>query len=281
MTTAALAVDLPGYRPDGSILLPNQWSLRPAGRQIELGDFPVNIALHPAGRFAAVLHSGHGRHEIVVVDLSQEKVVSRAPVQESFYGIAFSPDGRALYCSGAGDEVVHVFDFKDGKLTVQPDIRVRDSRERGIPCGLAVSRDGRDLFVANVWGQSVSQLDLSARTNKADIFFTPPAGPSDKRFDAAKPMETEEERMMTKRAEAPLDPTAPDAPFPYACLVDSKRRRLYVSLWAQSCVAVVDLKSLKVRGAMGDGGTSQRNGAHQIRPLALRGQRQPQHRHCY
>ena len=47
VTTAVLAVDLPGYRPDGSILLPNQWSLRPAGRQIELGDFPVNIALHP------------------------------------------------------------------------------------------------------------------------------------------------------------------------------------------------------------------------------------------
>ena len=193
-----------------------------------------------------MLHSGHGRHEIVVVDLNQEKVVSRAPVQESFYGIAFSPDGRTLYCSGAGDEVVHVFGFKDGTLTVQPDIRVRDSRERGIPCGLAVSQDGRDLFVANVWGQSVSQLDLSARTNKADIFFTPPAGSSNKMFDAAKPDEAEEERMITKRAEAALDPTAPDAPFPYACLVDSKRHRLYVSLWAQSCVAVVDLKSLKV-----------------------------------
>ena len=246
LTTAALAVDLPGCRPDGSILLPNQWSLRPAGRQVELGDFPVNIALHPAGRFAAVLHCGHGPHEIMVVDLSREKVVSREPVREAFYGIAFSPDGSNLYCSGAGDEVVHVFDFKDGKLTVQPDIRVRDSRERGIPCGLAVSRDGRDLFVANVWGQSVSRLDLLARTNPADIFFTPPAGPSDKLFNTAKPAGTEEDRMMTKRAEAPLDPAAPDAPFPYACLVDSKRGRLYVSLWAQSCVAVMDLKSLKV-----------------------------------
>src|SRR5690349_12856009 len=37
----------PGKRPDGSVLLPNQWSLRPVGRQIELGDFPVNIAAHP------------------------------------------------------------------------------------------------------------------------------------------------------------------------------------------------------------------------------------------
>jgi len=244
VATSILAVDLPGYRPDGSILLPNQWSLRPAGRQIELGDFPVNIALHPDGRFAAVLHCGHGRHEIAVVDLKQEKVVSRAPVQVAFYGVAFSPDGRTLYCSGAGDEVVHLFGFKDGTLTVQPDIRVRDSGERGIPCGLAVSPDGRDLFVANVWGQSVSQLDLSARTNKGDIFFAPPPAASVKLPDAGRPDETEQEQ--NKRIEAALDLAGADAPFPYACVVDSRRRCLYVSLWAQSSVAVVDLKSLKV-----------------------------------
>jgi DNA-binding beta-propeller fold protein YncE/phospholipase C len=244
VTISVLAVDLPGYRADGSILLPNQWSLRPAGRQIEMGDFPVNIALHPGGGFAAVLHSGHGRHEVVVVDLKREKVVSRAPLQESFYGITFSPNGRTLYCSGAGGEVVHVFGFEDGTLTVQPDIRVRNSSERGIPCGLAVSQDGRDLFVANVWGQSVSQLDLTARTNKADIFFTPPAGTADKLFEAAKQNETEQEQ--TKRAEAALDPSPPEAPFPYACVVDSRLHRLYVSLWAQSCVAVVDLKTRKV-----------------------------------
>ncbi|HUA39573.1 MAG TPA: hypothetical protein VMA35_14365, partial [Candidatus Sulfopaludibacter sp.] len=37
----ASKIELPGLRPDGSALLPNQWSLRPAGRQVELGDFPV------------------------------------------------------------------------------------------------------------------------------------------------------------------------------------------------------------------------------------------------
>jgi hypothetical protein len=37
---------LPGMQSGGSILLPNQWSLKPVGTQINLGDFPVNIALH-------------------------------------------------------------------------------------------------------------------------------------------------------------------------------------------------------------------------------------------
>src|SRR5206468_4217941 len=33
---------------------------------------------------------------------------------------------------------------------------------------------------------------------------------------------------------------------PYACRLDEKRQRLYVSLWAQSAVAMVDLKSHQV-----------------------------------
>src|SRR6266404_2013558 len=55
---------LPGAQPEGTILLHNQWSLKPAGKQLELGDFPVNSALHPSGKWLAVLHAGHGEHEI-------------------------------------------------------------------------------------------------------------------------------------------------------------------------------------------------------------------------
>ena len=54
------AATLPGLQRDGSVLLPNQWSLRPVGKQLPVGDFPINVALHPGGRFAAVLHGGYG-----------------------------------------------------------------------------------------------------------------------------------------------------------------------------------------------------------------------------
>src|ERR1700677_3495029 len=61
----------PGVQPDGSVLLHNQWTVRPAGRQIELGScFPVNVAVEPAGRYAAVLHAGYGPHQVVAVDLT-------------------------------------------------------------------------------------------------------------------------------------------------------------------------------------------------------------------
>src|SRR5882757_8089794 len=107
-------VEWPGARSDGSVLLPNLWSLRPVGTQIPLGDFPVNIALHPDGRHVAVLHSGYGKHEVVVVDIQTQAIVSRTPVHETFYGVVFSADGRRLVCSGASDEVIHSFAYAEG-----------------------------------------------------------------------------------------------------------------------------------------------------------------------
>src|SRR5437879_3708137 len=67
---------LPGKQADGSVLLPNQRSLRPVGRQVELGDFPISVAIHPGGRFATVLHSGYSTHQIVVVDIPSATVAS-------------------------------------------------------------------------------------------------------------------------------------------------------------------------------------------------------------
>src|ERR1035441_5323104 len=121
-------VELPGQKPDGSVLLPNHWSLRPAGKQVQLGDFPINVAVHPGGRFAAVLHTGYSAHEILVVDITSAQVASRTGVHEAFYGLEFSKDGRQLFCSGAGDEVVHTYDFQQGSLTNHQRIKLRDAK---------------------------------------------------------------------------------------------------------------------------------------------------------
>ncbi|HPA18818.1 MAG TPA: hypothetical protein PLU30_13795 [Verrucomicrobiae bacterium] len=45
---AARAVDLPGQRADGSVLLPNQWRLRPIGTQIR--PMPGGLRLHAEER---------------------------------------------------------------------------------------------------------------------------------------------------------------------------------------------------------------------------------------
>ena len=226
------------------MLLPNQWSLRPVGKQVELGDFPINVAVHPGGRFAAVLHSGYSAHEIVVVDIASAKVVSRTGVHEAFYGLEFAKDGRQLFCSGAGDEVVHSFEFQQGSLTNQHRFRLRDPKLRAIPAGLAVDGAARRLFVANVWGNRVTRVELGPQAEPSDIVLGTNVGPL-----AIAPVPESEDfdnDAANKREEASLYRAGADDAFPYACQLDERRQRLYVSLWAQAAVAVIDLKSEQV-----------------------------------
>ena len=229
VTGANAQVQLPGYRADGSMLLPNQWSLRPAGHQIELGDFPVNIAVHPQSRYAAILHSGYSQHGIMIVDLTTESVVTNVPIDETFYGIEFSRDGSFLFCSGAGTEVIHQFRFQKGVLADDRVLSLRDAKKTGIPAGLAVDPRGRELWAANVIGQSVSRVDL--RSGKVtEIPMVSGQLDTNNAADDTHPATTETTLNRT-------------GAFPYACRLDTRRQRLYVSLWGEAAGAVIDLKT--------------------------------------
>jgi DNA-binding beta-propeller fold protein YncE len=225
-------IELPGQRLDGSVLLPNQWSIRPVGRQIQLGDFPINIAVEPHGRFAAILHTGYSPHGVWIVDLLAETVVTNAPLHEAFYGIAFSRDGSQLFCSGASDEVVHAYHFKDGTLTDPRDIRLRSADEVGIPAGLAVDSERGKLVAANLYGQSVSIVDLATNTIM-EVALTP----------ASLAGSFESVTIPASSVDAEVNH---NAVLPYGCVVDGKRHRVYVSLWGHAEVAVVDTDLRKV-----------------------------------
>ena len=246
-------IQIPGVQDDGAILLPTQWYLRPAGKQVQVGDFPVHIAMHPKGKYAVVFHCGYGTHELVSLELPDGRLVSRASIPEGFYGLAFSPDGKKVYCSGAGTEVIHSFAFADGYFSQHEQFRLRDDIKRGIPGGIAVAEDGKTLYVANVWAHSISVLQLADATlqeiplgtNNTNIASQPIPLPSP--TPATNTVSaTEDEAAITKRAEAWLDETRADDPFPYACLLDEKRSRLYVSLWAQAQVAVIDVATREI-----------------------------------
>ncbi len=229
---ARIPASLPGQQLDGSVLLPNQWSLRPVGRQIELGDFPINIAVDPSGRFAAILHSGYTQHGLRIVELKTGKLVTNLLLHEGFYGVEFSQDGSQLFCSGGSDEVVHRYHFQDGLLTNPHEIRLRSTNNVGIAIGLAVDSKLNKLCVANLYGQSVSIVDL--QTNAVvDVPLTP---------DSL----TNSFETVTTPAHSIDSEVNHLGVFPYACRIDEKRHRCYVSLWGNAEVAVVDLDSQKV-----------------------------------
>ena len=205
---------LPGVQAGGAIQLPNQWSLRPAGRQVELGDFPVNIALHPDGRSIAVLHAGFGTHEIVIVHVAngRNKISSRVSLDQAFYGLCFSPDGKALYASGGEFEVVHAYDFEDGLLGHHRAIPVSPVKDRFVVGGLAIDSAGKTLSVAGPWGDAVRILPLDAPSQGITIRFEKDS-------------------------------------YPYTCLFDRSGERVFVSLWNKSALAVISLDEKKVVGS--------------------------------
>ncbi len=231
----------PGPRPDGSVQLPNQWSLSPVGRQIAVGDFPVQVVIHPSGRFAAVLHCGYGPHEIVTLDLTRSRIITRARIEEAFYGLAFSPNGDQLYASGASLEVLHCFRFEEGYLTSQPPVPLRNVKERGIPAGLAISSNGNQAWTVNVLGQSVSFVDLTQPSNVVHVALGEAATSSTQETNSPAPdFDTD---SITKRARALLEQSNDHSPHPYTCVADESRGRLYVTLWGQAAVQVIDLST--------------------------------------
>src|SRR5262249_40586467 len=178
---------------------------RPAGRQLELGDFPVNLALHPGGQWLAALHAGYGTHEIVVVNLKSQRIASRVQLDQSFYGLCFAPDGSKLYASGGEFEIVHAFDFDDGLLAKHRALRVAPETAKFIPGGLTTDPAGRTLFAVGTWGHGVCIL----------------------------PVDNPE-----KRTTVPLEKGS----YPYGCLTTKDGRRLFVSLWSKAAVAVIDVE---------------------------------------
>jgi len=201
---------LPGMKSDGRVQLPNQWSLKPAGKQLVLGDFPANLLLHPLEPYAAVIHSGYGTHEVAIIDLTKQMVVNRAPLSDTFWGLAFSPDGKKLYASGGVREEIHAFDFAKGYLSEHRTLKVGDPvSSKLIPCGITVTPNGETLFAACTWGHRIAKLSSSGRGKPSFIEL-------------------------------------PAESFPYTTLLDKNGERLFVSLWGAAAVVVIDLKEEKI-----------------------------------
>ena len=104
---------LPGLQADGTVLLPNQWSLRPAGKQVEAATFPstwpcTRTAIGPRCCIPAMVRTMSSSS----ISSRRGRVACHLP--KTFYGLCFTPDGKRLLVSGGEDDVVYRFHFADG-----------------------------------------------------------------------------------------------------------------------------------------------------------------------
>jgi len=244
---------LPGLQRDGFVQLPNQWKLNPVGKQIHLGDLPSNVQIHPTGQFAAVLHCGYREHEVHIIDLNvkAQKIVCRVTVDQAFYGLAWQPDGKSIYASGGEFDIVHIWDFDKGLLHNHRTIDVSGvpGSKRTVPAGITLDPTGKDVFVCGLWADAVIRIPLDNPGNKVIVPLAfeeskkpelpkgDPPSPDDgkKKPDDKKPVVAEDDDAGAKAAK--------NNSYPYSCLVEPNGKRAFVTLWAKSAVAVIDLET--------------------------------------
>ena len=166
-------------------LLPNGRLVDPVGTVTALGDFPVAAAVSPAGDIAVVSNSGQGEgatpdqgnESLQVVDLGSNHVVQtltdHAQGKDVFYneGVVFSPAGSHVYVTGGGNDAVYDYAVAGERLSLTA--TWVSSHKSGAPQlpevanayaysrGLAISPDGKRLFVTNEQGGSVAALDTA------------------------------------------------------------------------------------------------------------------------
>ncbi len=159
--------------------------LTPTGIQVELpGMRPQAVALSPDGRLLAT--SGKTK-ELVLIDPQTGEVRQRVPLpssatrdpndvsshilkpdesgQLSYTGLVFSPDGRRIYLSNVNGDIKVFGVDSDGRVRGLSSIGLpaanAPERKEEIPAGLAISRDGRRLYVALNLSNRLAEIDVN------------------------------------------------------------------------------------------------------------------------
>ena len=183
---------VPGKLDDGSILLPNGWRVAPAGKHVGVGTLPLNIVVTLDGRYAIVSTSGLMKPALAVIDIATWTVKSTYTLDNAWYGLALSPDGTKVYVGGGGQNNVQELAYADGVLTKARTLALPGQTGETFAGGLAISKDGRTLFVTRVFAMTLSVIDLTTG-------------------------------QVAKTVALPAEP--------YTCVVAPDGKTVYVSLW--------------------------------------------------
>ena len=193
----SLALELDARR----IMLPNGWSLSPAGKAIPLGDFPMNLVVSPSGKFMAVTNNGQSKQTVQLIDPATESILDEVEISKSWYGLEFNKDDSRLYASGGNDNIIVIYNTSQSRLEKIDSIVIGKPWPLKISLtGIALDDAGGKLFVATKENNSLYTISL--------------------RTKAFKRLELGHEA--------------------YACRLSPDRKQLYVSLWGGDKIAVVD-----------------------------------------
>jgi DNA-binding beta-propeller fold protein YncE len=140
--------------------------LDPEGEAMNLGSMPLGIVLAPGGKRVVVVLGGWREQGIQIVDLSSRQVTQTITQEAAFYGAAFSANGTELYVSGGNEDLIYVYSWHEGTATLDRKIvlgeKKADKTGSRYPAGVAASRRGNLLYVAENLGDSLAVVDTSS-----------------------------------------------------------------------------------------------------------------------
>ncbi|HEX8945860.1 MAG TPA: bifunctional YncE family protein/alkaline phosphatase family protein [Gemmatimonadaceae bacterium] len=141
--------------------------LDPAAPLATVGQMPLTMRVAPEGDRVVLSLSGYRQQGIEVVDATSGRVLQDLPQASAFIGLAFSPDGHALYSSGANSDVVYRYRWEGGRATLDDSLVLARKAPRATgtryPSGLALSPDGKTLYVAENLADSLAVIDVANR----------------------------------------------------------------------------------------------------------------------
>jgi YVTN family beta-propeller protein len=198
------------------VLLPNGWKLSPAGRQLAIGDLPLNLQLSATGRLMAVTNNGQSTQSVQLIDPHTEKLLDTKVLGKSWYGLVFSHDEKQLYVSGGYDNCILDFHLQDNQLGKPDTIKLGKPWPKSIICptGLAVNKDNTRLYAVT--------------KNDSTLYIIDPAT-----------------HGILKKVKL--------SGIAYNCTLMPDEKTMYISLWADAKVAVYNTVSEKIESEIATG----------------------------
>jgi len=237
--------------------LPTGRILDPVGRVIDVGNMPLGISIGPDNRHAAVLLSGFRERGLQTIDLNTGTVTTY-PQRGAFLGVAFSPDGKSIYASGGGRDVVYRYAWDGIRASLADSIidAPVDSTKPRFVSAIAFSRDGRKLYVAENLADSIATIDVASSRVTQRV----PTG----HYPYAIVVAPNEDVFVSSWGESGVDVYRGGAlakkievgRHPSAMVLDRAGARLYVVSSSTDKVSVVDVGAGKTIATLNDAAPS-------------------------
>ncbi|MCK5704402.1 MAG: beta-propeller fold lactonase family protein, partial [Cyclobacteriaceae bacterium] len=155
-----------GLQPDGSILVPTNQYIKPAGFQVYFNGRPVDLALSPNGKWLAVLN----KNSLELIRIKDRTIIQRLPIRKggSYNGVSFSADGKKIYVSQARDHIFIAEMNADNVLNWADEITFSEAQVGGhpVPGGFVLEEQNDKLYTTLNRSNSLAIVKLSDKTIK-------------------------------------------------------------------------------------------------------------------